>query len=116
MRPLRIYVAGPYTAPTREQVDVNIARASEATAVLLRKGHYPFSPINMTAHFDELYPDIDKDTYIKSDLKWLELCDAILLLPGWQESEGAKLEYKRAEEMGLTMYFHVYSIPEACEE
>lgn len=38
--------------------------------------------------------------YMKKDLKKLLKCNGIILLPDWQESEGAKLELSVASQLG----------------
>lgn len=45
--------------------------------------------------------DLPRETYMRTDVATLARCDAIALLPGWQESRGAKVEYLLAREMGL---------------
>src|SRR5688572_14477432 len=49
---MRIYVAGPYTAPTPAAVEANVARAIDAGLALARAGHEPFIP--HLAHYLEL--------------------------------------------------------------
>jgi hypothetical protein len=39
--------------------------------------------------------------YLKYDLQKMMECDAICLLPGWESSRGARLEYHVAKELGL---------------
>ena len=113
---MRIYIAGPYTAYTNIQgvslsVDYNIGVAEAVAAGLYRRGHTPFCPHTMTAHFDDSFPDIPKDVYLETDLEWLELCDAIVLLPGWEHSGGAIVELARAKELGLEIYYNVSDMP-----
>lgn len=35
---------------------------------------------------------------------WLEVCDAVVLTPGWQQSPGTLAEIKRAEELGIPVF------------
>ena len=103
--PLRVYIAGPYTASTPTGVDRNILVAREAMAALLRRGHTPFCPHAMTARFERDFADIGEEEYLRIDLEWLDLCDAILLLPGWETSNGTLGEIERAQMLGLKICY-----------
>jgi len=35
---------------------------------------------------------------------WLEVCDAMVLTPGWQKSPGTQAEIKRAKELGIPIF------------
>jgi len=98
---LRVYIAGPYRADTYEQQVRYIQQAREAMAAVYQRGHSPFSPISMTAWLDVDHPEIPNEAFLTTDLDWPPLCHAILLLPGWTESEGAKREHQKACELGL---------------
>ena len=39
----------------------------------------------------------EESRFIEGDLLWLESSNITILLPGWQESEGAMMESKRAK-------------------
>lgn len=108
---MRIYIAGPYRAKMPTDVDRNILVAREAMADLFRLGHTPFCPHAMTAGFEHDFPDIDDGVYLRTDLEWLDLCDAILMLPGWERSTGAcaELEYARSERKDI--YFSANDVP-----
>ena len=45
--------------------------------------------------------DLPRELYMRADVMLLAICDAIALLPGWQNSRGARVEYLLAREMGL---------------
>lgn len=108
---LRIYVAGPYTAPTHEQVAANIAAARDAGVALLRMGHRPLIPHTMTAHWDEIYPDVTWGTYIEWLCDLLGGCHAILMLPGWEESRGSCIEHNVAEAMRKGVFLSMGDVP-----
>ena len=42
--------------------------------------------------------------YLRRDLAALLGCDAVALLPGWQDSKGACLERHVAEQLGMPIY------------
>ncbi len=111
----RVYIAGPYTASTYEQQQEHIRIADEACAALLSLGYNPFSPISMTANFDERFPDIPSDIYLQTDLEWLPYCDAILLLPNWERSAGATAEHRAAVFAGLRIFWELAEVPPARE-
>lgn len=44
--------------------------------------------------------DLPREAYLRADMVMLAQCDAIAMLPGWEDSRGAKLEYTVARELG----------------
>ena len=68
----------------------------------------------------DIYPDIEvinpmkevpfkegfeREDYMAKDIMILLQCDAIYMLPGWQESKGARLEHKIAFEAKKALMF-----------
>lgn len=101
-----IYVSGPYTAPTREGEDENIARAAAVAAELLAAGWMVFCPHTMSSTIARQYNDIMNwgwEEWLVLDIYWLSKCDAIYMLPGWRESKGAVIEYMVAKGLGLSI-------------
>jgi hypothetical protein len=47
--------------------------------------------------------DLPREAYLRLDLAVLAQCDAIAMLPGWEDSRGAKLEYLVARELGCVV-------------
>jgi len=108
---MKVYVAGAYTPRDgREETRLeNIRIASEAAQQVLRAGHTPFCPHTMTAGWEAT---CSYDDFIRMGLEWLRTCDAMLLLPGWDTSNGARLEHNEAIALGLLVLGGVEPIPE----
>lgn len=112
-----IYIAGPYTGKTHDhlsyfEIDRNIQQAVEAAAQLALHGIPFFCPHQHSAHFEVIVPSVQPDFWYNLDVHFLEKCDAILLLPRWQESRGAQAEKLLAESRGMPV---LYSVEEAIE-
>jgi len=104
-----IYVAGPY----RGNVDKNVQAARDCAIALWGAGHAVICPHANTYRMDE-GTGITSDDLIKGDLNMLARCDAIMMLPGWEDSEGATIELKHADALGIPIY--VYAGPEFCPD
>ena len=101
-----IYIAGPYTSG---DVCANVATAMAAWHALADLGLFPFCPhLSHFLHMQRQRPYFD---WMAQDLAWLDLCDALLRLPG--VSSGADVEVARAEELGLRVYYSVAEVIEA---
>jgi len=108
---MKIYVAGPYTAPTLEKMEENVKRAIDAGIEIWRKGHFPLIPhllhwVDLRA--EELGVPMGWNDYMLWDAPWLDHCDALLLLA---ESKGALIELERASEEGMIIYRSADEIP-----
>jgi hypothetical protein len=89
MECMKIYVAGPYTGSTMEEIEENVWRAIEAGLRIWKKGHYPYIP-HLT-HWPDQYAKeqnipMDWSDYMKWHAPWVDYCDALFLLA---ESKGA---------------------------
>lgn len=101
--PLLVYVSGKYSAPTFEEVDANIAAARKVAIEIWNKGHYALTPHLNTAHF-EVDCEAEYGQYLDGDLVMLEKCDAMVLLPGHEDSNGARAELRLARLLGIGVY------------
>ena len=84
MRKLRIFISGPM-----EGNEDYLNDFLQATQEIRSAGHIPVNP----AALPTVYPDADREEYLKFDLMLLAACDAVYFLPGWRESRGANREY-----------------------
>jgi uncharacterized protein DUF4406 len=110
-KPLKIYIAGPYTAETEAERVKNVNAAIDASFVLFSQGHYPYIP-HLTHFIDQRAKQVkfkmEWHDYIRWDLVWLEFCDALLYLGS---SRGADLELTAAREAGKEIFYSLEEVP-----
>src|SRR5574344_720609 len=93
----KIYISGKITNNATYKADF------EATEIALKSAS--FQPVNPA---EEHLPDgATWADYMQHDIKLLCDCDAIYMLDGWQESAGAKIEYKLARDLGIEIILPV---------
>lgn len=111
LKPLKVYIAGPYTAETAEQIAKNVNTAIDASFIIFSKGHFPYVP-HLTHFIDqrarEVGIDLKWEDYIRWDMVWVEVCDALLYL---SSSRGADIELKAAKEAGKKIFYSLDEIP-----
>jgi len=109
--PLRIYIAGPYSGPEK-RANVGVARLVAQT--FFRWGHWPYCPHTATLDWEEQpEPEFQSYEWLVNglDFAWLRCCDAIYLLPGWEQSKGACMEEAEARRLGLWMFTSMGEVP-----
>lgn len=97
---MKVYIAGPYTADTPEQVQDNVNCAVDLANDLLDAGHIPFCP-HLT-HYLHQRRHREYEAWCCYDLVWLISCDALLRMPG--PSPGADRETRFAIHLGIPCF------------
>lgn len=104
---MKIYISGPISGRPLAQARADFARAA---AAVKRRGHEAVNPCKTQ---DILRPETTSwRHYMLVSLALLDACDAVLLLDGWQESKGARLEYETAIAQEKPIFAGVEMIPE----
>lgn len=90
-----VYIAGPMTGLP----ELNYPAFNAAAEVLRGEGHRVENPAeNERPNNNPTWAD-----WMRLGLAQMLLCDAVLLLPGWQQSPGARIEARTAIDLGLAV-------------
>lgn len=88
----RIYIAGPMTGLPEYNLPAFAAAALELDAL----GHHAVNPSHRGVIDGYTWQD-----YMRDGLRLLLDCDAVALLPGWESSNGARLEVHVANALAM---------------
>ena len=104
------FLAGPLRGGfIPENINDNMSKATHIQAMLFRQGIFTLSPHSNTGHFilinvKEGGLSCTEDEVEGHYCRLLSDCDVILLIPGWEESNGCKKELWFARKWGVTPY------------
>ncbi len=96
--PLVIYIAGPYRGASAWRIYRNTHRAECVANLVWEAGHYALCPHANTAHASEHVTDAQ---YIDGTMELMRRCDAVLVLPNSDKSEGTRGEIQEAINIGI---------------
>lgn len=96
---MKIYISGPISNLPFQEVRDNFARAEEE---LKKNGHEPVNPCKLQYILDPATTSWHQ--YMRAAFALLEVCDAVVFLPGWERSKGAVLERAHAQQYCLHVF------------
>ncbi len=102
------YLASPYTHPEHSVRERRFKAACLAAATLMRQGKRVFCPIAHSHPIDLMYDAPESgDFWKEQDAPYLWACSemVILMLVGWQDSQGIKHERAVAEQRGIRVRY-----------
>jgi hypothetical protein len=102
--PTRVYISG---AITGRPIDVAREQFTAAADALKLAGHNPIIPFDIPPHDGCDCPGTGDTAGAGGDLATLLDCDAILLLPGWHKSHGARRELDTATTAGIDVWWRM---------
>ena len=74
--------------------------AANVAKLLAKSGHEPLNPF-----CNGLPEDAPRAEHMRKDLRMLLRCNAIVLYPGWEHSEGCLLECSVAKQCGMAIAY-----------
>jgi len=110
-----IFVSGKLSAPTLEEEYENVQKAIAVTVKLMKKGHFVEIP-HLTQYITD-HPDCDLPRTYEFWVEWwdfahLDRCDAIFMMSDWDLSTGAQIEWTRANENGMLIFYDLDEVPD----
>ena len=94
----QIYVAGPYSAPNRQEREINTAEALAIGRLLVAEGCYPIIPHQNGLEFES--ERSDENWWRAATLDALKRTDACVVVGEWNESIGTLGEVAWCHEAG----------------
>ena len=94
---MKIYISGRITGTNDYR-----ERFSEAEELIRRRGHEPVNPVKLDQIFNPATTTWTQ--FMLASLGILRACHGIYLMPGWEDSKGARLEHDEAVRCSLKVY------------
>jgi hypothetical protein len=107
-----VYIAGPYRAATPAGIELNIQAARALGLQAVRRGWAPIIPHCNFGLLDLVDPNIGDAFWLAATMEHMRRADAVLLVPGWQNSSGTQAEVREAERLNIPVY---HSLEKLCD-
>lgn len=93
-----IYLSGPISGRSSAEAKAHFSNAED----LVRRSNLTYCYISNPTNLPEGWT---WNAYMRAGIRELLICDAILMLDGWEKSAGAVIEKELAEKLGLKVYY-----------
>jgi hypothetical protein len=106
-----LYIAGPFTSSTPEQLAELTNQASDVALKAWKKGWSVISVHKNCLGYTASHK-IGYKKWMAALIAQIVRCDALLLLPGWEKSSGVQIEKKVAEDLNIPVYkYEIHGVP-----
>lgn len=95
---IKVYISGPISGLDYDREVIPAFLAAERF-INSQDGYSAVNPLN-----NGLSPNESWTTHMREDIRMLTHCHQIYMLPGWEHSRGARLEWQIAIQLGFTTY------------
>jgi hypothetical protein len=106
---IRIYVAGAYSSDNVISILDNMRRGMRLGTEVFLKGYAPFV-CWFDYHFQLMLRGEEKlsvEDYYNYSIAWLDVSNAVLVVPGSENSAGTQKEIERAKELRMPVFYNL---------
>lgn len=96
-----IAIVGPFRAATGWEIELNCRNAEMIALSVWEMGAAALCPHMNTRGWHGVLPD---HVWLDGYLEMLRRCDGVVLIQGWEESEGSRAEVEQAHRLGLPLF------------
>ena len=102
-----VYLAGPIRPKGDQTLESNINNAKSIALELWKKDYTVISPhANSDLPISLADKEVEALRWLNGDLDIIARCDAVVVLPGWEESAGTKGEIEFAKERNIPITYY----------
>lgn len=102
-----IYLATPIRPKGDQTLESNLAKAKQLALELWKKGYTVFCPAaNSDLPISLADKEVEAERWLNGDIEILMRCDAMVVAPGWERSEGVKGEIVCAGMYQIPYFFY----------
>lgn len=109
---IRVYIAGAISNENPLVFLDNIGRGIRMGNLLIQEGFAPFNPM-LDFQYRIEDPRITREQYHQISASWLLVAEAVLVLPGSEESKGVEAEIAIAEHAGIPVFYSLMELKKA---
>ena len=99
-----IFLSGPYRADSPWGIVQNIRHAEKYALKYWKQGYAVICPHKNSALLDGA-DGLDDSVWLNGDIELMKRSDIIVMIPGWEQSEGVKGELALAVDLGKKVIF-----------
>lgn len=95
-------MAGPMSG----KADHNLPAFDAAAKLLRERGYLVTNPAEVAREFPGELGSLRYETYLRASVQRMLYCTDLILLPGWEDSRGARLEWEIADKLKFRMWLY----------
>lgn len=108
-----LYLAAPYSSPEPGLTALRLEATNRAAGQLIAQGGRVYSPLTGSATLERRGCRPPEGNWYTFDRDFLRVCDSLpLLLTGWRDSRGMRLELEAAADQGIPVCWLPLRCPE----